>query len=66
MPDYLYEPAWPDEQCNEKATEYSPSYNGRKIGRLIMEDGAVWWQDGLGPRPGGPFEFDFGPAAGVY
>lgn len=59
-------PEWTDEEMKEKVTgqalfEYSPNNNGRKIGRLIMEDGGVRPQDGLGP--GGPFEFDFGLAA---
>lgn len=71
MPDYLYKPEWTDEEMKEKVTgralfEYSPNNNGRKIGRPIMEDGGVRPQDGLGPGPGGPFEFDFGLAAEVY
>ena len=69
MPDYLYEPE-PDpvhEPNTNKVKgralfEYSPNFCGRKTGRLVMEDGGVQPQDGLEPGPGGPFEFDFGPA----
>lgn len=71
MPDYLYELNWKDDEIKEKATgrvlfEYSPNLDGRKTGRLIMEDGGVRPQEGLGPGPVGPFEFDFGPAAEMY
>lgn len=65
MPDYLYEPAWPDEQWNEKATEYSPNYYGRKIRRLIMEGGGVWPKDGLGLGPGGSIWIRLGPSGGI-